>query len=397
MPPQATTLPFTTVSDLVVHALDYLGGTSDQQANRDCLRCVLQSYREVTNARTWSYLSTHGRVLVNAPFQAGTIQYVHAGFTSGGVVYPRAVILSGSSWPANVGPGWQIRAGVVAGAVERQVSTTLLTLSEDVNFKQDLAAGTTYVAYDDEYLLPSDFIKTDTMIYEQNYGGLEFEEPTQALWWQRFNFTSGPPRFYSILGSRLFPGRLIVKYYPYPDQTKTVDFVYIRRPRDILIPTITAGTVSTVAGSTTVVGNGVAFPSGVNGCVLRTGSSSVLPGTWLDQTLPTWETVVYDWSNKTTLQASTPAPTTGTWMYRISDPIDVEPQSMMTAILRGVEKYLHVARNIQGKPDAFGQFAEALKLAMSDDSRSFQGKAMGDSGRMSRRQLVKRMPANFFP
>ena len=64
-----------TFSDTQEHALDYLGGTADAQAQRDVRRAAIEAYRELANARTWLFLMRHGRFLMNAPYLTGTIMY----------------------------------------------------------------------------------------------------------------------------------------------------------------------------------------------------------------------------------------------------------------------------------------------------------------------------------
>lgn len=526
MPPQTTSLPFTTLSDLVEHALDYLGGTADQQATRDCLRSVQQAYREVTNSRTWSYLYTHGRVMTDSPYNIGTIAYYHTGYTFQGSVYPRAVVLTpapstsyltqlaitdpipfpssttspgqpvyGQAWPDAAGPGWQLRVSYVTAEVERRVSPYILTLTQDVNLEYSfdyqpipivanggsitigtpisisfpghgLATGdevifenvtnssgvllninnlpsvatlaspeptnpaswtvtvvnsstftldgsigsgvwdsssgtwrrvptTAFTLYHDEYLLPSDYIKSDTAIFEGNFGGLIYSDPTDALWWQRFVRSAGTPRFYTLTGSRYFPGRQIIRFSPYPDLQKTVDFIYLRRPRDLLLQSLTTGSVGVTSGSTTVAANGFSFPSTCIGSIFRLGTVSTPPGSWLSPNPPTFETWIYDRLSATSIQLNDAPSVTGNYAYVVSDPIDVDQESMLTAVMRGVEKYLCTARNIQGKPDPFMAFMEALRSAQAADSRSFQGRSMG--AQRSRRVHPKYMPADFFP
>ena len=525
MPPQATSQTFFTYADLIEHALDYLGGTADEPATRDCLRSARQSYSEVTNSRTWSYLYTHGRVITDAPYNLGTVAYFHSGYTFGGAVYPRALVLSpvaatsytsqlsvtdpipfpstgggpgqpiyDTSWPDAVEAGWEVRVSNAIAKVERLVSPYVLTLAQDVNFEYSFgyqpipivansgsitigsptsitfpshglstgdkiiienvtnASGTllninnlcsvstlttptpsnpaswvvtvsnpntftldgsvgsgvwdsssgqwrrvpthTFELYHDEYLLPADYVKSDTAISEGNFGGLAYSDPTDVLWWQKINQSSGTPRYYTITGSRYYPGRMILKFCPYPDFTKTVDFIYQRRPRDLLIHSQTAGTVSVTSGSTTATANGFVFPATCQGSIFRLGTTSAVPESWLSMNPPTFETWIYTRLSNTSVQLSDASTLTGNYRYVISDPVDVEQESTLTAVLRGVEKYLAIARNIQGKPDPFGAFFEALRVAQAADSRSYQGRVMGSSS--VQRINPKYFPATFF-
>jgi hypothetical protein len=75
----------------------------------------------------------------------------------------------------------------------------------------------------------------------------------------------------------------------------------------------------------------------------------------------------------------------------VSDPVDIEVGTMAVALLRGVEKQLHVARQIKGKPDAFAAYDLALREAKAADSRSFQPRAIGAAA--ARGTAIRDMPA----
>ena len=399
MPAQTTSIPFTSYSDLIEHALDYLGGTADNQALRDCMRSTIQSYRDVTNARTWTYLLTHGRIVTDPPSTTGQVSFTRAGMTVGGTSYPRVLTLTGGVWPTpvlggTIGGGWQVLVGTATSQVETYIDPTHVTISQDVGPGADFGA-TSYTLYHDEYLLPTDFIKGDTPIYEGNFGGLEYRDFTEALWWQRFVFSAGTPRHYNITGSRLFPGRMIIRLYPYPTTSRTIDFVYQRRPRDLVLQELSQGSVTVTAGSPLVAANGFTVPAGCVGALFRLGTPQESPTSWLGINPPAFETHVDAVLDPQTLRTVDPAPTSGNLKYLLSDPIDVEQQSMIQPVLRGIEKYLQFSRNIQGKPDSAIAYEVALKAAEAADSRSYQGRAMG-AGR-GRSAPWKYFPANFWP
>lgn len=478
MPQTASSLNFTSYSDCIEHALDYLGGTADAQTMRDCIRSIVQAYRDVTNARTWTYLQTQGLILTDPPYAQGTVAYIQNGYTPsyGAPAIPRALVLSGAAWPVpalagtTVGPGWQVRLGTANYQVDSYVSPTVLTLSADDNPGHDLSyhpqsvqgvtngqptliyapnhglatgaqviienfntnganttngtwtitvvdsndfslntsnssldspwdgfSGTwrsvptqTYILVHDEYLLPSDYIKQNTAIYESNFGGMSYADYNDYLWWQRYQFNASVPKYYTIVGSRNWPGRLSIYLWPYPIESRTIKWIYMRRPRDLHFPGLTTGTVTVTSGLTAVVGNGVAFPANCNGCLLRLGTPSNPPGSWISATPPTFETFIQNWNSATSLTMNDPSPYTGTFSYNMTDPIDVEQTSMLTPVLRGIEKYLQRARNIQGKPDASIDYEMALKTAEAADSRSYQGRAMGQ-------HPARRVPYKYMP
>lgn len=374
--------------DAVEHAFDYLGGTPDEQAQRDCRRCVQQAYRALADARAWGYLVAQGRINTSAPYATGTISYTHTGGTS-----EREVVLAGGTWPTWAGPGCHLRVGDVTYAALERMSATRLTLTEALNPGADVAAGTSYTLYRDVYELPEDFVAQDTAIFEGNFGGLCYSDATSWLWEQRYTESSGTPRYYAITGDALFPGRLVLRLSPYPDAAKSVDFIYHRRPRVLTTEAYATGTATAAADSTTVTGSGTAWTAAMAGSVLRLGTATRPPTSPIGAYPAAVETRIVEVVGAAELRVEdAPAAAHAEVRYIISDPIDVQ-ESMRNALLRGVEKHLHIARSIKDKPDAFQAYDFALREALAADSRSVQARAMG--GASPRRMLKKDMPADF--
>ncbi len=452
-----------TYADLVEHGLDYLGGEPDAPALRDARRAALSAYREVANARTWSYLYQQGRLTTSAPYATGTVAYHHAGG-----IYARMLILSGGTWPDWAADG-DVRIGVVSHKADERKSDTVLTLDPALNPGADidfdphaitdatnatpivvtsvahglvtgdtaivegvlgnLAANgtwtvtrltadtfslqtsvgvddydsggtwrhvptTTFTLYRDAYLLPPDFIAQDTPVYQENFGGLTWIHPTDVMWGHRYLRSAGTPFYFTIQGDTRHPFRLSARLFPYPDQVRTIDYVYHRRPRPLGISEYREGTVTLTSGSTTATGSGAAFTAAMAGAVLRCGTALIPPSSPIGAAPAVFETIVLEVLTAATLRLADAAPADFTAVkYAISDPVDVEPGAMGDAVLRGVEKYLHVARNIDDKRDAFARFDLALRAAKAADSRSFQGRAVG--AQRSRSMPVKYMPARF--
>jgi hypothetical protein len=460
---------FLTFGDAVQHALDYLGSSSGVRDGRDARRAVLATYRDLVNARTWSYLSAHGRVHAVAPYRTGTIAFVLLG---------RRVLLHGGTWPSWAGPSCHLRVGDVVYAVDERVSdseitldanlspsasfdyatvaitaatsadpivitsvghglatgdtviiegvvssvdggtvsangTHVVTVVDDDTFELDDSEGaadpayattaatwrlpptTVFTLYRDVYLLPEDFVAGDTAIWEGNFGGMTYCHPTEWLWENRYTESSGTPHSYTIVGDARFPGRLVLKVWPYPDDTRTIDFVYHRRPRPMVLAEAKAGTVTIAAGATTLAGTGTAFTPAMEGSVIRLGTASDLPTGPEGDDPAAFETVIKQWVSASEVRlAEAPPIGFAAVKYVVSDPVDIEPGSMRTAFTRGVEYQLHLLRQMNdGKRDAFAAWDLALREAKGADSRSLQPRAIGRSG--SRRPSFKDMPASF--
>ncbi len=255
---------------------------------------------------------------------------------------------------------------------------------------------TTYTLYQDDYLLPEDFIKSDTAIFEGNFGGLTYSDPSDQLWFQRFQYSSGTPRFYSIRGNQLHLGRLCIGFHPYPDIQKTIDFMYQRRPRTLRWECYSTGTVTITAGTASVTGVGTIFDSSMEGSVLRIGTATEKPTSWIGEFPPIQELQINEVVSPTKLQVlEAPIASAAGTLYAISDPVDIELGAMETAFHRGIEKQLGISRHLQDLAGIVALYDSALKEAMAADSRSYQGRAMG--GSRPRWISPKYMPADFFP
>ena len=141
-----------TASDVQLHLSDWAGftGAASPELQRKIKRSIDNAYRALTNIRDWTYYIYRGRLNTNAMYQTGTIQYVNS---------TRTVTLTGGTLPSytnlcvfRVGPvDYQVVNGSASG------STFQLSINSNPN--QDIAAGTTYMLYQDMYVLPVNFQK----------------------------------------------------------------------------------------------------------------------------------------------------------------------------------------------------------------------------------------------
>ena len=107
----------------------------------------------------------------------------------------------------------------------------MLTLTETLSPEADLAAGCEFVLYRDTYLLPEDYVAQDQALYEMNFGGMSYTHPREWLYENRYVFAQGIPQCYTITGDPQYPGRLVMRIFPWPYEEKSIDFIYKRRPR----------------------------------------------------------------------------------------------------------------------------------------------------------------------
>ena len=146
-------ITYTTLSDVINHGFDYLGGNPSEQSRRDIVRAALEAYRDLANAFNWSYLYTHSRVYTSPAFDGSQVGATIAYDLTGGQ-YERMVTLTGAVWPDWAAEGTYIRVGTqddliggastgfVAYRVRERKSATVLTLTETLErFSDGLRTG----------------------------------------------------------------------------------------------------------------------------------------------------------------------------------------------------------------------------------------------------------------
>lgn len=395
----------TTFEDVVVHALDYLGGPISDNARRDVIRAVLEAYRDLANAFTWSYLYTHGRLFTNGALdgdQAGGIDgggnptgtSIQFQLTSG--AYPNQVTLTGTTWPEWAASGAYLRCAasdladgstdLVAYRVAQRVSATVLTLDPTICPNTDLPPGTSYILYRDTYVLPENYIAQDQALFERNFGGLSYTHPKEWLYENRYVFSMGVPQCYTITGDSYYPGRLVMRIFPWPYENKSIDFIYKRRPRPLLLESVSPGTAGGTGGTSTLTGVGTAFTHSMVGSVVRLSANKLAPTSIVGDNPAAFESVITGWISPTVVTIQDPLDSTyPQGKYTISDVVDIEQGAMLNAYFRCVEHHLGMNRTLKDKPSARAQYETALREAKAADSRSFTGRVVGPTGPLRRR------------
>jgi hypothetical protein len=375
-----------TYYDAVEHLLDYLGDPGDKTL-RDCKRAANQALRDLVSARNWSYLSTFARIQAPGPYSTGTVAYDATGGT-----YERQLTLTGGTWPSWAGDG-QVAIGRQVCRVAERKSGSVLTLTEQAAPAEDVDS-VAFQLFQDTFRLPADFSVVDTPHVEISCSGLMQASIDDYVWDLRNRLGAGPPRWFAVIGDPRLAGRLAMVVWPYPAVSATLDLAYSRRPRDLVTFSHTAGTVDLAAGSRAVAGTGTAWTPQMVGSVLRTGTSAIAPTSIEGANPASLEARVASVESATSLTLEAPAGSTQAGLkYQLSDLVDIEPGSMLNALLRGCERQVRVARFLEGRPNAEKAYDMALREAMAADSRSCQGRSAG--AQAVRVQDFGDMPARF--
>lgn len=365
-----------TYKDALDACRDWLSGQGGSAPQRDILRAVQGAWLELASEFDWRHQLKHGRVILRAA-ESGTLSYDHTGGA-----YERLVTLdTGYTFPS-----WAedavLRVGDATHAIEDYKSTTTATLDVTLNPGADVATGTAYTIYPAWYHLPADFESIERPLQEGVGGGLHWLDPEDWLYEDRYDDSTGDPYYFTIMPVPDLHGTYGLFVRPPSDTTKTLDFLYRARPRQLLYSgetpgtVCTAGSISVTAGSATVTGSGTAFESGMVGSVLRIGRDAPnanrtnLP-TGRDGPYPfAEERVIVGYTTPTSLTLDQAAAASRSGVgYCISDPIDV-PLHCRTAFYRLCELQLAQARDMKVKGDAFAAYQRALSLAKGSDTKT---------------------------
>lgn len=367
----------TTFKDVVSQMLDFLKTNQEEKAVRDCKRAVLESYREFANAHPWMYLRQHGRINVVAPYSTGTIAYDHEGG-----VFDRLVTLTSGTWPS-----WTLYGNLRIGTVDYRIaevkSSTTLTLDSRLNPGEDVAAGMSYTLYRDSYTLPNDFIAANKFNLENLYGCIEYVSPSTWLHEGRSIYTtSSIPSFFTIFGDDNTYDSLKLAFHPHFDSDQTVDFMYVRRPRDLNIYEHKDGTATVSSGGTTLSGATTNFDAKHIGSVIRlSDSTSLYPGPLWGERPFAQERIIMGVTdaNNITVDAAWTQSLAGV-KYVVSDPIDIESGAMMNAFLRCCEKNVASQRDMKEFMSRVAYYEMVLKQAKSTDKRYIEPERIGGGG-----------------
>jgi hypothetical protein len=344
-----------TYSDAVEWVLNWMGNASgDGRDLSDARRAVLAGLRELAQAHSWTHYITFGRLALTPPFRDGTISTTDA-----------SVFLDGATWPTWAAEG-SLRVGSAVYPAWKRNSDTDLELS--LWPTPDLPSGTSYQLLRDTYPLPANFAEGDEAFRETSWGGLRYIHPSSYLHHLRGCRDAGSPQFFTVTTDSRFPGRLVLRLGPAPNEGRTLDFEYRRTPRPLRFQSLKKGTV-TVSG-TTVTGNAGVFLAAHVGSVFRLSADDQPPtADWgLNPYLHETTILSVESSNVLTLREPSPVITGARLGYEITDPVDVRPDTMLTAFQRALEWQMSLIRSMTDKPNPRAAWDRALTEAKAADS-----------------------------
>lgn len=368
-------MPYLTFSDLIDHALSYLGGSTDRSGSDRARRCVVQAYTELPTRHPWLFYQAIGRITTVASYTTGSIAYDHTGGAS-----ERLVTLTDGTWPAWAASGVLVIADVPY-EVDARVSDALLTLTSGTNPGADVAAGTSYTLYQDTYALPADFLVAYEATLDSVGYDLAYRPPSEWVRLRRSNAGPGKPRTWTFTGDGATAGGMAARLWPPPDAVYAMDFLYRRRARRLVYDRREDGTASVAAG-TTVTGANTSFTAGLVGSVIRVGADARAAVTgWDGDNPPAEERVVSEVASSTSLTVTEAFTRTLSGVrYVVSDPADVEQDVAGRYLLREVERQCRLLARMKANPGEDVEYQRALTEAREADSRYAGDRAAGAGG-----------------
>jgi len=354
----------TTFQDLIQHLLDYIGDDARPSGQRHTKRAILAAYRDFPTAHRWSYYYQRGRVTTVAPYKTGTVAYANSS---------RIVTLTGGTFPTWAAFG-RITINDINYEIATRESNTSLKLSVNSNPGADIAAGTSFTLFRDAYPMPCDFISSELLMELNQSNWMEHSTAGDWFMMNRGQQTPGTPRRYTFFADPNYVSSMAVGFWPPPDAIFNFDFIYQRRPRPLHVDRELSGTISTTSGLAVVTGDGTKFSSDKHvGSILRISANSTDYPTGYDGANPLeFERTIMSVASATSLTVdSNLTSALSKVKYEISDPIDVENGTMLTAFIRLCEKEIAMIRRLEDREMVAGWYLESLVMARESDSRSF--------------------------
>lgn len=338
-----------TYQDMVEHVLDLYDLDRTARNLRAARRAVLTAYRDLPMLHRWSYLTRRVPFTTEAS-SSHTVTYDHTGGA-----YERQLTTTGT-WPTNAALG-RVLISNVAYDVESRKSSTVITLTASHNPGGDLSS-TTATWYRSVYPMPVRFTRGHRLVDPTTGWALTPVTPQQVVMELSSLYTPSTPDRYCFHNASEYYGSMDVEFIPPPSTAKNYELMAELAPRPLMTEVYSTGTVSVVAGSTSLTSSGATFSSAYAGAIIRFSSNgtnlptgpagSIEPDQDGNDNPYFAQRVIASVDSATTLTLDAAVSSTTSLSgvkYTISDPIDVEPYAMLTLLQRMCER--EMARSVR--------------------------------------------------
>ncbi len=376
-----------TYSDALEALSEFIAGqpTSTPQTR---MRMALEAaYRELFNARDWSFLRKSYRINLQGALTTG-----YAAFDLTGGAYERLVTLSSSGTFPTDAADWSIKFSdpdLICDVEEYKTSTTA-TLTAGTAPSADISAQS-YTLFPRWYRLPNDFGALYRPLFEDtNWQPLTKVSLEEIAYLNRTRSEAGTPSRYAIGPTQDLYGSIALQIHPPVSADHALDILYKKRMRTLRYTghesTESQGTITVTAGSATVTGTSTAFASSHVGSILRIGTDGTNRPTGFSGKYPYGEQRVinsYTSSTEVTLDANVATSQTDV-AYTITDPIDLDAVCY-DAFLRSAERHLARSLGLKNQAEFQRAYREAFTLACEADCRDLGPQQTGAPVRRTQR------------
>lgn len=356
----------TTASDQQATLLRWLGGDNNEQSLLDCRNSINDALKELWGRYEWPYYAGRQTLIVNAPYQTGTVTFDLATLS---------FTLTGGTWPAWAEYG-HIKIGSNFAKVTRRVSGTVITIEDSTQFTADLVTAQTYGLWRSEYPLPNNIRKISYLTNDTNSQHVcEYVTPMEFSTRRPGIYGTVPLQFTVRKDPKLGNG-LNICLWPFPSNSWTYRYSFIRSPREVAVWSDSTGKISTTAADATITGASTAFDATYASSILRVGRDGTNPPTGTIGLNPYSEELFIDSvTNTTSLETYNVASySRSNVKYEISSLLDIDDVTMTSVFLMECYLALGKRRNKDGKEMQMiaGMHAQAVRDAISKSKTASQ-------------------------
>ena len=314
--------------DMVQRLLLRNGLPSDPGSVARCRTAVDAAYRYLPAVHTWRFYNRRLALTTEAPITIDAVTYDHTGGT-----YERQLTITGSStWPATAIYG-EVLLGDVTYQIERRVSDTVVTLTEETNPGAD-TTSTAVTWYRSVYPFPVPVRQVGEVWRGNQMFRVRVCSPAEYPRMRKMFRQPGTPMQYSVIPSRDRIGVMDFCLIPPPTISEVYEIQVDVNPTPLRTYEIAGSDAAMTSGSTTVTCAGASFNSNITGSVFRLSPSDALP-MGLHQAVEgrveyEWQSVIRRVVSATQLELVEAAPSTVSDRgYSISDVLDINPAVML--------------------------------------------------------------------
>lgn len=347
-----------TFRDAIDQLDDFVGGTAQAATQRDIRAAVQRAYVNLVKTRKWRSLNRNLRIVTQAPFNTGTVTYTSATNT---------LVLSGATWPAWAAQGSVLMNNVISDILSVDADGVTANLDPNISPDTDLAAGTAFELFQDQYPLPPDFHMADMPIAEGFLRAAMYVEPQQYLAMKRMRMSSGTPVVWTVMPSTRYLGMAVLCLAPWPDTVMSEDMIYTGRGRPLKYTGYGAtdiGVFSGATGSNAVIATTGTFLPDMVGSVFRCRLDATTPDGIYGLNQYTEQRVIAEYQSPThvLLDANLQNTYSGC-AYVVSDPIDLPPH-MLEPFVCLAQYQMSLQRKME--PAEVAKAREAYNFALLD-------------------------------